>query len=150
MRIIVQRVKEARVWVGGKQIAEIGPGLMVLIGVHREDTEEDAQWLATKLVGLRIFGDENGLMNRSVKDIQGEILIVSQFTLSAAYKKGNRPSFIEAARPELAIPLYEHFVNSVRRLSSLPVKTGEFGGDMDVELTNQGPVTLLLDTRNKE
>ncbi len=150
MRVLVQRVSQAKVRIEGSITAEIGFGLMVLVGVHQGDTKDDAEWLAAKLANLRIFSDEKGLMNLSVQDIEGEILVVSQFTLHASYKKGNRPSFIEAARPEQAIPLYEHFVESVRERSSRPVKTGQFGADMDIEIHNQGPVTLIMDTRNKE
>jgi len=150
MRVIVQRVLQASVEVERNRISEIGRGLMVLLGVHSEDKREDADWLAGKLVNLRIFSDEHGLMNRSVQQIQGEILVVSQFTLTASYKKGNRPSFIEAAKPDLAMPMYEYFVQRLRELGSCPVHTGRFGADMNVALINEGPVTIYMDSRNRE
>jgi D-tyrosyl-tRNA(Tyr) deacylase len=123
---------------------------MVLLGIETEDTPEDADWLSGKIALLRVFADENGLMNKDIKEIDGEILVVSQFTLHASYKKGNRPSFIKAARPEQAIPLYEYFVNSLSEKLGKPVATGTFGADMKVALVNDGPVTIIMDTKNRE
>ncbi len=123
---------------------------MVLLGIHADDTREDAEWLASKLIGMRIFPDGDGKMNLDITEAQGDFLIVSQFTLHARYKKGNRPSFVDAARPETAIPLYNHFVDFLKAQSGCSVQTGEFGAMMDVHLNNDGPVTLILDTRNKE
>lgn len=130
--------------------SRIGQGLLVLLGIELDDTTEDLEWLCKKIATLRIFSDEAGLMNRSVQDIGGEILVVSQFTLHASTKKGNRPSFIRAARPETAIPMYEKFVEMLRQESGRPVRTGEFGADMKVSLLNDGPVTILMDSKNRE
>lgn len=149
MRAVVQRVSEASVRIGGAVRASIGPGLLILLGVEPADTEEDITWLSGKLARLRIFRDEQGLMNRSVRDIGGEALVVSQFTLYASTKKGNRPSFTEAAKPEVAIPLYEAFVRRLEADLGRPVATGEFGADMQVMLVNDGPVTLWFDTKRR-
>lgn len=150
MRIVIQRVNEASVEIDGKIKSSIRVGLMVLVGIEEADTKEDSEWLAGKLIGLRIFDDENRVMNRSVTDINGEVLIVSQFTLHALTKKGNRPSYIKAAKHETAIPLYEHFCKSVSEKLEKEVQTGTFAADMKVALVNNGPVTILIDSKNKE
>lgn len=150
MRAVIQRVSSASVTIQGTVTASIGHGFMVLVGIEAADTSEDADWLSSKIVQLRVFGDDNGLMNKDVKEVDGEILIVSQFTLHAAYKKGNRPSFIRAARPEQAVPLYEHFIALTAQRLGRQVATGTFGADMKVALVNDGPVTIVMDTRNKE
>ncbi len=150
MRAVVQRVSRASVRIGGAVRAAIGPGLLVLLGVEAADTEEDVAWFSGKLARLRIFSDAQGLMNRSVQEVGGEILVVSQFTLFASTRKGNRPSFANAARPETAIPLYEAFVRRLEADSGRPVATGEFGADMQVELVNDGPVTIWFDTKRRE
>ena len=150
MRIIIQRVSHASVTINGNCKTAIKEGFMILVGIEEADTQEDADWLCKKVVNLRVFDDENGVMNRSILDIDGEILIVSQFTLMASTKKGNRPSYIRAARPETAIPLYEYFCNEVSLALGKEVGTGEFGADMKVELLNNGPVTICMDTKNKE
>jgi D-tyrosyl-tRNA(Tyr) deacylase len=144
MRIVLQRVSRARVTVSGRVTGEIGPGLLLLAGFTHDDTDEKLAWMAEKVVGLRIFNDGEGKMNRSVQDLGGGILVVSQFTLYGDTRKGKRPSFIDAARPEVAVPLYERFVDMLRA-SGLQVETGEFGAMMDVELLNDGPVTLILE-----
>ena len=145
MRAVVQRVTRARVVIDGETVGEVGTGLLVLLGVTHTDTAEAASWLADKVVGLRIFNDADGKMNRSVADVGGGVLVVSQFTLYGDCQKGRRPSFIDAARPEVAIPLYEAFVNEVKALG-VPAATGRFGAMMQVELVNDGPVTLILDS----
>lgn len=150
MRIVIQRVKHASVTIGGTLKSSIRQGLLVLLGVEESDTETDVDWLVRKVAGLRIFDDENGVMNRSVLDINGEILVVSQFTLFASTKKGNRPSWLRAARHEISIPLYESFCKKLSSAISKPVGTGEFGADMQVDLLNDGPVTICIDTHNKE
>ena len=150
MRAVVQRVSRAQVRVEGETIGTCGHGLMVLLGVHADDAEADADWLAAKVAALRIFSDSEGKMNLSVVDIQGGTLVVSQFTLHAKYKKGTRPSFIHAARPETAIPLYERFVKNLEEHLKRPVGTGKFGAMMEVELVNDGPVTITMDTQDKE
>ncbi|CAM3347737.1 D-aminoacyl-tRNA deacylase [Flavobacterium longum] len=150
MRAVIQRVLEASVTVAGKREAEIGPGLLVLVGVEDADTDEDIAWLTAKIANLRIFGDSNGVMNLSVCDVSGEIIVVSQFTLHASTKKGNRPSYIKAARPEIAIPLYEQFVAELQLACGQTIQTGIFGADMKVALVNDGPVTIVIDTKNKE
>lgn len=150
MRVIIQRVSAASVTIGGAVKSAIAAGLLILVGIEAADTEEDINWLDQKIVNLRIFGDENGLMNLSVMDIGGELLVVSQFTLHAATKKGNRPSYIRAAKPELAIPLYEQFITALSAAARREVQTGEFGASMKVELLNDGPVTIFMDTKNKE
>ncbi|MBX0290787.1 D-tyrosyl-tRNA(Tyr) deacylase [Hymenobacter sp. HSC-4F20] len=146
MRIVLQRVRQARVTVEGRVTGQIGPGLLVLAGFALSDTTPDLDWMARKLVQLRIFADEEGKMNRSVQDVAGEVLIVSQFTLLADARKGNRPSYVGAASPPVAIPLYEQFVQQVATLLGRPVATGQFGADMQVELLNDGPVTIVLDS----
>lgn len=150
MRVVVQRVEKARVEVAGRVTGEIGLGLMVLLGVAPEDTAEDVEWLAGKLVGLRIFNDAEGVMNRSVADVGGRVLLVSQFTLHASTKKGNRPSYTGAARPEVAEPLYQAMKARLESLLGRPVPTGVFGADMHVHLVNDGPVTLAMDSRRRE
>jgi D-tyrosyl-tRNA(Tyr) deacylase len=150
MRAVIQRASSASVTINGSVKASIGTGFMVLLGIETADTKEDADWLAAKIAKLRVFNDEAGLMNKELADVNGEVLVVSQFTLHAAYKKGNRPSFIRAARPEQAIPLYEYFVAALSALINKPVATGSFGADMKVALVNDGPVTIIMDTQNKE
>ena len=149
MRAVIQRVSEASVSVSGVVCGQINQGLMILIGVEESDDQKDVNWLTQKIAGLRIFTDAEGKMNESVQDIKGEVLVVSQFTLHASTKKGTRPSFIRAARPEHAIPLYETFVAAMSERLGSPVATGEFGADMQVRLTNDGPVTIWIDTKNK-
>ncbi len=146
MRAVVQRVSQASVTIGGQTRAAIGPGLLVLVGVEEPDTAEDIEWLSGKIVRLRVFPDEQGVMNRSVQETGGDILVVSQFTLFASTKKGNRPSYIRAAKPETAIPLYEAFVRRLAQDLGKPVGTGEFGADMQVHLINDGPVTFLVES----
>lgn len=150
MRTVIQRVSEASVTIEQQVKSSIQAGLLILLGIGEEDTEEDAKWLVNKVIGLRIFDDEQGIMNRSIMDINGEILVVSQFTLMASYKKGNRPSWIHAARHELSIPLYNYFCKALSEALGKPVGTGEFGADMKVRLLNDGPVTICMDTKNKE
>lgn len=150
MRIVIQRVAHASVTIGRSTKSTIQDGYLILVGIGEDDTTEDADWLAKKVIGLRVFNDENGIMNRSIMDINGEILVVSQFTLMASYKKGNRPSWIHAARHEVSIPLYNHFCATLSELLGKPVGEGEFGADMKVELLNDGPVTICMDTKNKE
>ena len=150
MRIVIQRVSEASVTIEQQVKSSIQAGLLILLGIGEEDTEEDAKWLVNKIIGLRIFDDEQGVMNRSIMDINGEILVVSQFTLMASYKKGNRPSWIHAARHEVSIPLYNYFCKALSEALGKPVGTGEFGADMKVRLLNDGPVTICMDTKNKE
>ena len=150
MRTVIQRVSQAAVVINGVEKSRIGPGLLILLGIEQDDATADIEWLCKKIVSLRIFSDEAGLMNRSVQDIEGEMLVVSQFTLHASTKKGNRPSFIRAARPETAIPMYEQFTEMLRQKSGRPVLTGEFGADMKVSLLNDGPVTILMDSKNRE
>ena len=150
MRAVIQRVSSASVTIGGAVKSAIGPGLLILLGIGHEDGREDIDWLVRKFAGLRIFDDEGGVMNLSVTDIGGEALVVSQFTLMASTKKGNRPSYIGAAGHELAIPLYERFCEALSSALGRPVGTGEFGADMKVALVNDGPVTICIDTKNKE
>ena len=150
MRVVIQRVTEASVSIDGKVKSSIGNGLLVLVGIEDADTRDDAAWLAKKIAQLRIFDDENGVMNRSVQEINGEILVVSQFTLYAATRKGNRPSYIRASKGEYAIPLYETFCRMVSEEIARPVQTGVFGANMQVTLQNDGPVTIWIDTKNKE
>jgi D-aminoacyl-tRNA deacylase len=150
MRVVLQRVKEASVTIEGVIKSEIKEGLLILLGIENEDNTDDIQWLASKIAQMRIFSDEAGLMNRSVMDINGEMIVVSQFTLHASTKKGNRPSFLKAARPDIAIPMYESFVSKLKELSGLNVLTGEFGADMKVDLMNDGPVTILMDSKSRE
>lgn len=150
MRIILQRVSKASVTVNDKTVGEIGPGLLVLLGIEDEDTDEDIEWLCNKIAKMRIFNDEEGKMNLSVKDVDGELLVVSQFTLHASVKKGNRPSFIRAARPEFAIPMYEKFIKVLEITAGRDVQGGEFGAEMQVRLVNDGPVTISVDSKNPE
>lgn len=150
MRIVIQRVSHASVTVDGDMVSQIAHGLMVLVGVEKDDSPEDADWLAAKTVALRIFEDEQGVMNRSVLDIGGSVMAVSQFTLTASTRKGNRPSYIRAAGHDLAIPLYERYVAEVERLTGRTAARGIFGADMKVELLNNGPVTIIIDSRLKE
>lgn len=150
MRAIIQRVSTASVIIAAKEHAAIGPGFLVLLGIEAVDTEADADWLAKKIAGMRVFADEAGHMNKDLPETGGDILLVSQFTLFASYKKGNRPSFIRAARPEVAMPLYQYMVQVLEALLGKPISTGVFGADMKVALVNDGPVTIVMDTRNKE
>jgi D-tyrosyl-tRNA(Tyr) deacylase len=150
MRAVIQRVSQASVAINNEIKSKIQTGLLILLGVEDSDNDEDINWLAKKIVQLRVFGDENEVMNLSVKEIDGEILIVSQFTLHASTKKGNRPSYIKAAKPEIAIPLYERFILQIENELGKKVMTGEFGAMMQVSLVNDGPVTILIDTKNKE
>ena len=150
MRAVIQRVSSASVTIDGQVKSAIGPGLLVLLGIGHEDGKEDLDWLVKKIAGLRIFADEAGVMNRSVMEVDGEVLVVSQFTLMASTKKGNRPSYIRAARPETAIPLYGQFCTALSDTLGKPVPTGTFGADMQVSLINDGPVTICIDTKNKE
>jgi D-tyrosyl-tRNA(Tyr) deacylase len=150
MRIVIQRVSEASVEIEQNIVAQIHQGLLVLVGIEEEDTLDDCNWLVSKIVNLRIFADENEVMNLSVKDIDGEIIVVSQFTLHALTKKGNRPSYIKAAKPDIAIPMYEKFVQLLETEFNKKVQTGQFGADMKVRLVNNGPVTIIIDSKNKE
>ena len=150
MRIVIQRVSHASVTIDGVCKSSIKEGFMILVGIENADTQEDADWLCKKIVNLRVFDDENGVMNKSILDINGEILLVSQFTLHASYKKGNRPSYIYAAKPDIAIPLYEYFCQALTTALGKEIGTGEFGADMKVELLNNGPITICMDTKNKE
>ena len=150
MRVVLQRVTHASVEIDGALHSQIGRGLLVLLGIEPIDTQEDADWLVKKIAALRIFDDENGVMNRNVVDVDGQVLVVSQFILMASYKKGNRPSYIRAARPEVAVPLYKYFVEQMAKTIGKPVQTGVFGADMQVSLLNNGPVTITMDTHNKE
>ncbi|WP_119793153.1 D-aminoacyl-tRNA deacylase [Flavobacterium anhuiense] len=150
MRIVIQRVSEASVTVDGQKTADIQKGLLVLVGIEDADTQEDIDWLAGKIIKMRIFGDENDVMNCSVQDIDGDIIVVSQFTLHASTKKGNRPSYIKAAKPDFAIPMYENFVQAVEKELGKKVQTGIFGADMKVSLLNDGPVTIVMDSKNRE
>jgi len=150
MRIVIQRVSEASVTINNAVHASIAKGFLILVGIEDTDSDEDAEWLAVKVAGLRIFDDENGVMNRSIIDINGEVLIISQFTLHALTRKGNRPSYIRAAGHEKAVPLYEHFCKKVSEKTTRDVKKGIFAADMKVALVNDGPVTILIDSKNKE
>jgi D-tyrosyl-tRNA(Tyr) deacylase len=150
MKVVLQRVTSASVIVEDKIVGEIQKGIVVLVGIENADLQEDIDWLVTKITQLRIFGDENGVMNLSVEEVNGDVLVVSQFTLHAATKKGNRPSYIKAARPEVAIPMYEKFVSSLETKLGKKVPTGIFGADMKVALLNDGPVTIIIDSKNKE
>lgn len=150
MRLLIQRVTQARCRIGGEVFSEIGHGIVVLVGVGHDETKEDLEWLTKKLVQLRIFDDEAGVMNRSVEDVAGEVMIVSQFTLHAMTKKGNRPSWIKAAPEAISKPLYEEFVTMVEAALGRKVATGSFGADMQIELTNDGPVTIWIDSKNRE
>lgn len=150
MRAVIQRVSEASVTIDGSVKDQIGRGLLILLGIEDADGQEDIQWLCKKIANLRIFSDPEGLMNLSVMDVEGETMVISQFTLHAATKKGNRPSFIKAAKPDVAIPLYEQFVKELEMVTGKRVATGTFGADMKVALVNDGPVTIIIDTKNKE
>lgn len=150
MRVVLQRVSEASVTIDGLEKSRIGNGFLILLGIEHDDTREDIDWLCKKISALRVFSDDAGLMNLSIQDVKGSLLVVSQFTLHASTKKGNRPSFIKAARPETAIPLYELFVEALQNESGLAVQTGSFGADMKVALINDGPVTILIDSKNRE
>ncbi|MBR5469811.1 MAG: D-tyrosyl-tRNA(Tyr) deacylase [Paludibacteraceae bacterium] len=150
MRLVIQRVKEASVTVNKELISKVQKGLLILIGIEDNDADEDIDWLANKVVNLRIFDDENGVMNKSIKDAYGDILVVSQFTLFASTKKGNRPSYIKASRPDFAIPMYEKFCDKLKILLDKDIKKGIFGADMQVFLINDGPVTILIDSKNRE
>lgn len=149
MKVVIQRVKEASVIITEKKQASINTGLLILVGIENDDELEDINWLCKKIANLRIFNDDEGQMNRSVIDVDGELLVVSQFTLQASTKKGNRPSFIKAARPETAIPLYEIFVKTLSLIAGRPVQEGIFGADMEVGLINDGPVTIIIDSKNR-
>ena len=150
MRAVIQRVSEASVTIEKEKVSEIGNGLLILIGIEDADVQEDIQWLTNKIINLRIFADENGVMNLSLKEVNGDVIVVSQFTLHAQTKKGNRPSYIKASKPEVAIPLYERFVKQMEMDLGKPIQTGQFGADMKVALVNDGPVTIIIDTKNKE
>lgn len=150
MRVVIQKVTQASVSIENQIVGSIDKGLLVLVGIEDGDTNEDIAWLSSKIVNLRVFDDDNGVMNLSVKEVEGEVLIVSQFTLHASTKKGNRPSYIKASRPEVAIPIYEAFIKQVESLLGKRVPTGQFGAMMQVSLCNDGPVTILIDTKNKE
>lgn len=150
MKVVIQRVLKASVTIEGEKVASIDNGLLILLGIVNEDTQDDIKWLSNKTINLRVFNDENGVMNRSLKDINGDAIVVSQFTLHASTKKGNRPSYIKAAKPDIAIPLYENFINQIQIDLGKKVQTGQFGADMKVELLNDGPVTIIIDSKNKE
>ncbi|WDF63053.1 D-aminoacyl-tRNA deacylase [Flavobacterium sp. KACC 22763] len=150
MKVVIQRVSEVSVTVDNKRTADIKKGLLVLVGIEEVDTQEDIDWLAGKIIKMRIFGDENDVMNCSVQDIDGDIIVVSQFTLHASTKKGNRPSYIKAAKPDFAIPMYENFVQALEKELEKKVQTGIFGADMKVSLLNDGPVTIVMDSKNRE
>lgn len=150
MRIVIQRVSTASVTINGKIKSAINDGFMILVGIEETDTQEDADWLSKKIVNLRVFNDENGVMNKSILEINGNILLISQFTLHASYKKGNRPSYIRAAKHEISVPLYEYFIKKLSEDLGKEINTGEFGADMKVELINDGPVTICMDSKNKE
>ncbi|WP_282043610.1 D-aminoacyl-tRNA deacylase [Winogradskyella flava] len=150
MKVVVQRVSKASVKINEKEVASIEKGLLVLLGIVNEDTQEDIDWLCKKIVNLRVFPDENSVMNTSLSDSDGDIIVVSQFTLHASTKKGNRPSYIKAAKPDTAIPLYKNFIAKLQSELGRPIQTGEFGADMKVHLINDGPVTIIIDSKNKE
>ncbi|MCX7546670.1 D-aminoacyl-tRNA deacylase [Xanthomarina sp. F1114] len=150
MKAVIQRVSKASVTINGNKVASIANGLLVLLGIIDEDSQEDIHWLSNKIANLRIFNDENGVMNQSLLQQEGDVIVVSQFTLHANTKKGNRPSYIKAAKPDVAIPLYETFIKEMEGILGKPIQTGEFGADMKVELLNDGPVSIIIDTKNKE
>lgn len=150
MKAVIQRVSEASVTIEGKKVSEIQQGLLVLVGIEETDTQEDIDWLVAKIVKMRVFGDDQNVMNLSVQDIDGEVIIVSQFTLQASTKKGNRPSYIKAAKPNIAIPIYQNFIKQFEKELGKVVQTGEFGADMKVSLLNDGPVTIIIDSKNRE
>ncbi len=150
MRVVIQRTARASVTIDGKAKSSIGQGMLILVGIENADTQEDIDWLCKKICNLRIFNDEQGVMNRSILNVNGEIMVISQFTLHASTKKGNRPSYIKAAKPDVAIPLYEAFCQTLSQSLGHDIGTGQFGADMKVELLNDGPVTICIDTKNKE
>ncbi|MEG1377098.1 MAG: D-aminoacyl-tRNA deacylase [Myroides sp.] len=150
MKAVIQRVSQASVTISNEKVADIDLGLLILVGIEDTDTTEDIDWLTAKISQLRIFNDENEVMNKSVQDVNGDIIVVSQFTLHASTKKGNRPSYLKASKPDVAIPLYEAFVTSMEKSIGKKVQTGQFGADMKVSLLNDGPVTIIIDTKNKE
>lgn len=150
MKAVIQRVSQASVTINNEKVADIGLGLLILVGIEDADTQDDIDWLTAKIAQLRIFNDENEVMNKSVQDINGDIIVVSQFTLHASTKKGNRPSYLKASKPPIAIPLYEAFIKSIEKSVGKKVQTGQFGADMKVSLINDGPVTIIIDTKNKE
>jgi len=150
MRVVIQRVSEASVTIANKKVASINKGLVVLLGIVNHDSQEDINWLCNKIINLRIFPDENNVMNTSLIDSGGDIILVSQFTLYASTKKGNRPSYIKAAKPDIAIPLYEQFIKTLQAEFKKPIQTGEFGADMQVQLINDGPVTIIIDTKDRQ
>ncbi len=150
MKVVIQRVSRASILVDANAVAQIGPGLLLLVGIEDEDGEQDLQWLAKKIVDLRIFNDDQNLMNRSIREIDGDLLVVSQFTLHASTKKGRRPSFIRAAKPSIAEPIFSRFVKILTERMMKPVQTGIFGANMQIELTNDGPVTIIINTKNRE
>jgi len=150
MRAVIQRVTHASVTIEGTVKSKIEHGLLILLGIDPADNQEDIEWLCRKVVNMRLFNDEQGVMNKSVQEVDGDIIVVSQFTLHASTKKGNRPSYIKAAKPDIAIPLYEQFVATIRQATGKPIGTGEFGADMKVELLNDGPATIIIDSKQKE
>ncbi len=150
MRIVVQRVLKTQLKINGLVHSQIGPGLLILLGIEEADNMEDIDWLSAKISALRIFADEEGKLNLDVNQVQGEVMVVSQFTLFASTKKGNRPSFLRSAKPEIAIPLYESFVKKLGALIQKPIQTGQFGADMKIDLVNDGPVTIIIDSKNRE
>lgn len=150
MKVVIQRVTKSSVTIDGKLKSSIGKGLLVLVGIEDSDTVEDITWLSSKIINLRIFNDENEVMNLSLKDIDAELLLISQFTLQASTKKGNRPSYLKASKPEIAIPLYEKMIDQLESGLGKPIQTGQFGADMKVDLLNDGPVTIIIDTKNRE
>ena len=150
MKIVIQRVSEASVTIEKKVVASIKSGLLVLLGIINDDSQEDIEWLCRKIVGMRIFPDENGVMNKSIQDVSGDVIVVSQFTLHASTKKGNRPSYISAAKPEIAVPLYENFKKTLESYSGKSIQSGKFGANMKVTLINDGPVTIIIDSKNKQ
>ena len=150
MRVVIQRVKKASVSIDEQIVANINQGLLILLGIENADTENDVKWLVQKVLGLRIFSDAEGKMNLSVSDFQGELLIVSQFTLFASTVKGNRPSFLKSAKPDISIPLYKNFLETIKKETSLKIETGQFGADMEVSLINDGPVTIIIDSKVRE
>jgi D-aminoacyl-tRNA deacylase len=150
MRVVIQRVKKAIVLIDGNIYSEIKSGLLIFLGIENNDNSEDIDWMCNKINGLRIFNDSKEIMNLSVNDIKGDLMVVSQFTLFASTKKGNRPSYIKASKPEFAIPMYENFITKLASISGIIIKTGKFGADMKIELTNDGPVTIIIDSKNKE
>lgn len=150
MKIVLQRVSEASVVIDNSKVASIKKGLLVLLGIVNDDTQDDIDWLCKKMLNLRVFPDENGTMNLSVLETNGDVILVSQFTLHASTKKGNRPSYIKAAKPDVAIPLYQDFIKTLQTALGKPIQTGEFGADMKVQLVNDGPVTIIIDSKNRE